>query len=152
GSDLPFLPKTAAIVAVDITPAMVERIKSRAEALQLQINAQVMDGQNLKFEDNRFDAIILNLILAVIPDPLACLQEAERVLKPGGKIVVFDKFLPDTAKVSLFRKLLNLITNTFFSDITRKLGDIVAETSLIKVYEKPAALKGVFKLVLLKKP
>ncbi|WP_223815999.1 class I SAM-dependent methyltransferase [Adhaeribacter rhizoryzae] len=94
GLDLDFLPPTAAITATDITPAMVTRLAQRSARLQLPVKALVMDGQQLALPDNAFDKIVLHLILAVIPDPVRCLQEAERVLKPGGNIVVFDKFLP----------------------------------------------------------
>lgn len=86
GADLPFLPSGARITAIDLTPAMLARLEQRAAALGHSVQAHVMDGQALSLPSNRYDAVILHLILAVFPDPVACIREAERVLKPGGRL------------------------------------------------------------------
>ena len=73
GLDLEFLPKDCLIIATDITPSMIDRIKKRNKILSRNVQAMVMDGQSLGFSDNSFDFIILHLILAVIPDSIACI-------------------------------------------------------------------------------
>ena len=147
GLDLEFLPIGCEIVATDITPSMVERIKSRNKILNLQVQAVVMDGQALEFTDKSFDKIILHLILAVIPDPIACIKESERVLKQGGQIVVFDKFVRMDRKVSLIRKFANLLTNFLFSDITRDFESIVNKSGLTVLSDKDADFHGNFRLI-----
>ncbi|MDX5435727.1 MAG: class I SAM-dependent methyltransferase, partial [Pontibacter sp.] len=82
GLDLPYLQGYSNLTAIDITPGMIAKLKQRAEKLQIPVQAQVMNGQQLTFADASFDAVILHLILAVIPDPVACIKEVERVLKP----------------------------------------------------------------------
>ena len=151
GLDLDFLPKTALITATDITPAMVARLARRSDRLQLRVNARVMDGQQLDLPDNSFDKMVLHLILAVIPDPVRCLQEAERVLKPGGYIVVFDKFLPPGQRPGLFRRVANFFTNLLFSDITRSFETILAQTNLKLCTDQPADFNGNFRIILLQK-
>lgn len=151
GSDLEFLPKGCFITATDITPAMIEKLKKKNDLYNHQLEAMVMDGQKLDFKNNVFDKVILHLILAVIPDPVACLREAERVLKPGGEIAVFDKFIQNKSRVTSMRKMLNVITNFFFSDITRNIDTIVTQTSLKKITDEPANFGGNFRLVRLKK-
>ena len=151
GLDLEFLPAGCEIVATDITPAMIERVKRRSEILKLNVKAVVMDGQVLEFADNTFDKIILHLILAVIPDPLKCIKESERVLKPGGEIVVFDKFVPKGRKVSTTRKIVNILANLFFTDITRNFESIVGQTSLTVQLDKDAGFHGNFRRIKLEK-
>ncbi|MFD2513464.1 class I SAM-dependent methyltransferase [Pontibacter locisalis] len=151
GLDLPYLKGYTNLTAIDITPGMIARLKERAEELQVPVNAQVMNGQQLVFADNSFDAVILHLILAVIPDPVACIKEVERVLKPGGTVMVFDKFLPDGQKPSLLRRFLNQIASTLFSDINRSIGSIISHTSLRQELNEPAALGGTFRLIRLRK-
>jgi phosphatidylethanolamine/phosphatidyl-N-methylethanolamine N-methyltransferase len=149
GADLPFIPPGVEIVAGDLTPAMVERIRARARDLGRPVAAEVMDGQALPLPDGSFDAVILHLIVAVIPDPAGCLREAARVLKPGGRAVVFDKFVPDEESPSLVRRAVNVVTHTLFSDITRRLGPLVDQAGLRVVHREAAALGGRFEIAVL---
>jgi phosphatidylethanolamine/phosphatidyl-N-methylethanolamine N-methyltransferase len=112
-----------------------------------------MDGQALDLPDESFDAVILHLILAVIPDPVACLQEAARVLKPGGRIAVFDKFLPDGARPTLPRRIANAVGRTLFTDINRRMGDILSRSgaSLRVEHDEPALMGGMFWVMVLRK-
>lgn len=151
GLDLEFLPNDCEIVATDITPSMIERLKKRNKTLNCQVQALVMDGQALEFANDSFDKIILHLILAVIPDPIACIQEAERVLKHGGQIVVFDKFVRKGSKISLARRLANVLTNLVFSDITRDFESIINKTRLTVVTDTDADFNGNFRLIRLTK-
>lgn len=151
GLDLEFLPAGCEIIATDITPAMIERVRRRNEILKLNVHAVIMDGQVLEFPDNSFDKIILHLILAVIPDPFLCIKESERVLKPEGEIVVFDKFVPKGRKVSTTRKLVNILANIFFTDITRNFESIVGETDLTVLQDQDAGFHGNFRRIKLAK-
>ncbi|MER2997631.1 class I SAM-dependent methyltransferase [Pontibacter populi] len=152
GLDLPYLQGYTNLTAIDITPGMITKLQERAEKLRIPVDARVMNGQQLEFADNSFDAVIAHLILAVIPDPVACIKEVERVLKPGGTVMVFDKFLPDGQKPTIVRQFFNQIASTLFSDINRSIGTIVSHTSLTIELNEPAALNGTFRIVRLKKP
>ena len=110
-----------------------------------------MDGQALPFADESFDAVILHLIVAVIPDPRACLREAARVLRSGGRAAVLDKFVPDDQRPSAGRRALNVLTSTLFSDVTRQLGPLLADTGLRVTHREPAAFGGRFEIALLEK-
>ncbi|TCO08464.1 class I SAM-dependent methyltransferase [Natronoflexus pectinivorans] len=151
GLDLEFLPKDCEIIATDITPSMVERIKKRNQRLNRQVQAIIMDGQVLDFADNSFDKIILHLVLAVIPGPIACITESERVLKHGGQIAVFDKFVRKGKKVSAFRRFVNVFTNFLFSDITRDFETIANNSGLTILSDEDANFNGHFRLIKMKK-
>jgi ubiquinone/menaquinone biosynthesis C-methylase UbiE len=147
GLDLEFLPTDCEITAIDYTPAMVERMIKRNKTLNRNLKAMVMDGQALEFADSSFDKVILHLILAVIPDPIACIKEAERVIKNGGEVAVYDKFLRKGAKVSFLRKATNILTNTMFSDITRDFESIVGVTNFKVFSDVDADFNGNFRLI-----
>ncbi len=139
------------IHAGDITPSMVGKMRSKAAKMKLNSKIEVMDGQRLNYENDSFDHVILHLILAVIPDPIKCIKEVERVVKPGASIAVFDKFIPLGTKASLTRKILNLMTGLLFSDITRDIDVIISNTQLTKISDTPAAFGGNFRIIELKK-
>jgi len=147
GLDLEFLPNNCEIIATDITPSMIEEIKKRNKTFKLNVQASVMDGQKLAFEDNTFDKIILHLILAVIPDPIACLKESERVLKPGGQMAIFDKFVPKGREISHLRKFANVFSNFLFTDLTRHFENMVAQTDLTVITDFGADFHGNFRLI-----
>lgn len=151
GLDLEFLPMYCEITATDITQSMIRRLKKRNSLLTLNLKTSVMDGQQLDFPDESFDKVILHLILAIIPDPVACIREAERVLKQNGQIAVFDKFVPKNKKVSLVRKLLNPFTNILFSDITRNFESLLNQTNLTIESDVNADFGGKFRIITLLK-
>lgn len=152
GLDLALLPKDVEITATDLTPSMVKRMQKRSKKLGLKSNILVMDGQHLDFSDNSFDVVILHLILAVIPDPIAALKEAERVLKKGGRIAILDKFLPANQEAGFLRIFLNQFTKFMFSDINRKMEVMILQTKLEVVADIPADFGGIFRRIILRKP
>jgi len=123
GLDMDFLPRNAAITALDLTPAMLERAKNRARDAELTIDWHVGDAQALPFEDEQFDAVAMHLILAVVPQPERAIAEATRVLKTGGRLLILDKFLQPGAKAPVRRLLSPLIgqiatrTNVVFENL-----------------------------------
>jgi ubiquinone/menaquinone biosynthesis C-methylase UbiE len=152
GLDLEYLPADVVITAVDVTPAMLKRLQVRAARFGRQVSAHVMDARHLQFADASFDAVVMHLIVAVMPDPGQGLQEADRVLRPGGRIAVFDKFLRDGERPSVRRRLLNLIAKPLFSDMNRHLEPLVATTSLQVERDEPIAFGGVYRIATLIKP
>jgi ubiquinone/menaquinone biosynthesis C-methylase UbiE len=152
GADLPFIPRGVELHAVDITPAMVERTRRRAAALGCEVEARVGDAQALDYPDAFFDAVILHLIVAVAPDGRRVVEEAARVLRPGGRAVVLDKFAPERRQPSLLRRAANLLTRIAATEITRQLGPLVEGTGLEIVLREPAAFGRLFEVALLRKP
>lgn len=155
GLDIPHLSENACYIGTDITPAMLERAKKRAalhnEKSSLDINFQIADSQSLPFDDQSFDIIIMHLILAVVPNPVLALQEASRVLKPGGKIYIFDKFIRP-GQLAIARRLLSIFirhiatrTDVVFEDVLESCPQLFITN------DEPALAKGWFRLIELKK-
>ena len=152
GLDLDFLPPNVHVTAIDVTPAMLKHLDRRAAGTGRSVTARIMDARQLAFPDSSFDAVVMHLILAVMPEPERGLREAVRVLKPGGRIAVFDKFLRDEERPSLKRRLLNAIAKPLFSDLNRRLGPLIAGTPLVIECDEPVALGGTYRVVTLMNP
>ena len=152
GLDLPFLLKFTDITAVAITPAMLRRLESRARQLELAVTTKVMDGARLEFEDASFRVVVLHLILAVMPDPRACLQEVVRVLEPGGEVVVFDKFLPDDRRAGPLRRVIDALARFLATSINRQTRSLLEDLELEVHRDEPVAWGGLFRILYLRKP
>jgi ubiquinone/menaquinone biosynthesis C-methylase UbiE len=148
GLDLDFVAPGAAITATDLTPAMLERLRRRARRLGLAVDARVMDGQALEFAGGSFDVVVLHFIVAVIPDPVRCLRETARVLRPGGRAVILDKFAPDEGPLPLWLRLLNPPASVFATHVNRRLDPLLSAAKLCVVHREPAALGGFFQIAL----
>jgi ubiquinone/menaquinone biosynthesis C-methylase UbiE len=153
GLDLPHLPRHASYDAVDITPAMLRRAARRAARLGLPLVALEASAAALPFEDAHFDAVILHLILAVVPDPRAALGEVQRVLKPGGRAVVWDKMRPPGRSPSLFRRAAHALTHRHLTGFMLDFyGTVEAVGGLRITHDEPSVFGGMLRIVLLEKP
>lgn len=90
---------TGYVLATDIAPAILEFAQKMAEEAGLMnIETQVMDGENLTVPDASFDAVISRVGLIYFPDQQRALTEMLRVLKPGGKVAAIVYSTPDKNK------------------------------------------------------
>src|SRR5690606_11409635 len=79
----------ARVLAVDISPGMVERLAARARAEGLaNLETRVMDGHALELEDNTFDLAASQFGVMLFPDLPRGLSEMARVTRPGGRVLV----------------------------------------------------------------
>lgn len=151
GADLPLLPRGVHAVGIDLSAAMLARAAARLPLPGREVVLAEADAQALPFATASFDAVVLNLILSVVPDPSACLAEALRVLRPGGRAVVFDKFVPDERAPGLARRLGNSLTTLVGTNINRRLDDIIGRQPWAVALDEPSLLGGTYRVVLLQR-
>lgn len=149
GLDLPFLPADNHYVGSDITHAMLLRARGRAAG----IGAGLVEANSLRlpFRDATFDHAVLHLILAVVPDAGLCLREAVRVVKPGGRLIVFDKFLRP-GQVAPLRRVLSVVARHIATRTDVVLEDALRTAPAVRVLEdRDALVGGWFRRVVLEK-
>ncbi|MCU0804733.1 MAG: class I SAM-dependent methyltransferase [Burkholderiales bacterium] len=147
GLDVPHLPQGNRYVGIDLTRAMLDRIPKERRDLRLVQG----DAMRLPFAAATFDAVVLHLILAVVPDPRRCLAEAARVLKPGGEVLVFDKFLRPGERGTL-RRALNPLSQRLATRLDVVFEDaLAAAPSLALVSDERSLAGGWFRRIRLAK-
>ena len=149
GLDLPLLPQQHRYVGLDLTAAMLSRALPKAGALDF--SPIQGDAQRLPLTTASCDAAVLHLILAVVPNPAACLAEAARVVRPGGSILIFDKFLRPGQTAPL-RRLANRLMRHLATRLDVVFEDVMAEQSHLTVHsDRPALANGWFRHVHLRR-
>jgi arsenite methyltransferase len=76
------------VVGVDIRERMIDRSNERAkrEGVEDRVEFRAADAQDLPFEDDLFDAVICESVLAIVPDKQKAANEFVGVTKPGGYV------------------------------------------------------------------
>jgi len=149
GADFEFIPSDVEVMAVDLTPAMLRRAATKVGGRRIRLLE--MDAMDLGFPCNTFDKTVLHLILAVVPDPVRTLQEAERVTKPDGFLVVLDKFWNRPKPPPLPLRMANAILGGYVTAVDRNFHAILKSTSLLLVREVSLGFGGLYWLYLLRK-
>lgn len=82
------------VVGIDLSPHMLEQAKARVDAAGSEnvIGLSQMDAGTLAFADNSFDAATAICVMTVVRDPVAVLAELGRVVRPGGEIILVNRF------------------------------------------------------------
>ncbi|MEU3918562.1 class I SAM-dependent methyltransferase [Streptomyces sp. NPDC029004] len=87
GHNVPFYPGTVTgVAAVEPSDVGWRIAGERVRASRIPVRRAGLDGQQLPFEDDSFDAALSTWTLCTIPDADAALREVRRVLKPGGTL------------------------------------------------------------------
>lgn len=91
----------AAVVASDLTPALVELGRARSEREGLDIEWVVADAEELPFEDGRFDCVVSVFGAMFAPRPEVAARELFRVTRPGNTVGMAN-WTPESYPGALF--------------------------------------------------
>jgi SAM-dependent methyltransferase len=98
--------KEGKVIGVDMTPEMIERARENARKDNYEnVEFRLGEIENLPAADHSVDVVISNCVINLSPDKRRVFQEAFRVLRPGGRLMVSDivllKELPAAIKNSI---------------------------------------------------
>jgi len=149
------------IVAVDLSPAMVDRGAARARDI-VQLEFVLGDALSLPYDDGRFGAATIAFGLGTLADPAAGLGELRRVVRPGGRVVCLEPTMASprwwgrlqyrtarriaplavsvTARRDAYRRLTALVRNVPEADA---LADLMRATGLVDVEYRRLGLGAV---------
>jgi SAM-dependent methyltransferase len=77
-----------------------------------------LDGQDLPFDDDTFDAALSTFTLCTVPDAARALSELRRVLKPGGSLHFLEHGLAPDPNVQKWQRRLDPIERRLVAGCT----------------------------------
>jgi phosphatidylethanolamine/phosphatidyl-N-methylethanolamine N-methyltransferase len=95
------------VIGVDLSSGMLRKAREKVRERGLH-NAVVFqaDAMRLPFADDTFDHVFMSHVISVVSDPYTLIQEAQRVAKPGGRIVMVNHFQSTNRFIALVEKWL----------------------------------------------
>jgi len=91
------------VIGTDFCAEMLEAAPGKAARAGLDVKFAVADALALPYVDGEFDVASIAFGIRNVDDPVRCLREMARVLKPGGSVVVLEFGQPRGAFGALFR-------------------------------------------------
>jgi ubiquinone/menaquinone biosynthesis C-methylase UbiE len=114
--NLPHYPAGVRLTAIELSPEMLAIARRRAEELGHPVDLRLGDAQNLDLPDARFDTVTCTLGFCTIPDTTAAAQEAFRVLRPGGQLLMLEHVRSPARAVRAGQRLLEPLAVRFEAD------------------------------------
>jgi ubiquinone/menaquinone biosynthesis C-methylase UbiE len=119
--NLEHYPPGVKITAVELSPEMLAIGRKRADDLGREAELRIGDVEDLEFPDESFDTVVCTLGLCTIPDPRKAINEAHRVLRPGGKLILLEHVRSPSLPVRTIERALEPLSVRFQADhLTRE--------------------------------
>lgn len=157
GLALPYYPAHVEVHGVDLSADMLKRAaeKVQQQGLNHVKSLQVMDVCKMDFPDSCFDVVSAQFIITLVPDFDAAMTEIDRVLRPGGSIVLVNHFGAEDGIVALYEKTISpLVKHIGWSSNFKvaKVREWAENNGNYDVYDPQAVFPaGFFKVLRLKK-
>lgn len=90
GLNLPHYAADVRLTGVDLSPAMLDLARRRAKQLGRSVDLREADASALPFPPDSFDTVVCTFGLCAIPDDSRAVREMNRVLRPGGLLLLAD--------------------------------------------------------------
>ena len=131
GTSFPAYPTNCKVMGIDLAKDMLAQARAKiSKNSWSHLQVMEMDALNLAFADNSFDYVTAFHTVTVVPDPVQMLAEAQRVCKPGGKIVIVNHFTTDLPIIGSLTEALDPLTRRLGWRTKLKLEPFLQATDL----------------------
>lgn len=111
------------IIAIDITPEMIDQAKSIALDRRItNISFQVGESERLAFKDNTFNIVTCRIAAHHFADVKSFLNEVKRVLAPGGRFLLVDSCSPEDREINRWHNYIEKLRDP--SHVTNYLPSV----------------------------
>lgn len=136
GKDFELLPPGLDVVAIDVSLGMVERARGRSAEYDGRIEVRAMDVRALEFPDESFDAALAVCVFCSVPRPAAGLQEVRRVLRPGGRLFLFEHVRSRIGPIGIMQDIFTVVSRRFGPEMNRDTVGTVLKVGFRMIREE----------------
>jgi ubiquinone/menaquinone biosynthesis C-methylase UbiE len=137
GHNVRYYPSEGDFSGIDISEKMLKRARKKAGKHAKSIRLEVMDVQDLKFPDETFDTVVTTCVFCSVRDPLKGLAEIRRVMKPGGRLLMYEHVLSKNRLLAFFMTAINPFVSWLFGpNINRDTTGNIKKAGLNVVKEE----------------
>ena len=110
GLNLPFYPDSVSkITTIDPNPGMKKLARSRIVTSHIEVDFQILNGENLPMADASFDSVVCTWTLCSIAQVEQAIAEVYRLLKPQGKFFFIEHGLSKDSQIKAWQNRLTPI-------------------------------------------
>lgn len=125
GLDFQYFPDGLEITAIDFSPKMLEKAKEKLGVYNGKLEVVEADVMSLDFPDGSFDTVATSCTFCSVPDPVKGLKEIHRVLRPDGKLLMFEHVRAGAMLLGAMMDITAPLFKKFGPEINRKTGENV---------------------------
>jgi ubiquinone/menaquinone biosynthesis C-methylase UbiE len=78
------------LILIEPDPHMTKQLRKKLAQSKRQAEVVEAPAEELPFDDDTFDTVVVTLVLCTVPDQAAALGEIRRVLKPDGQFLFLE--------------------------------------------------------------
>jgi phosphatidylethanolamine/phosphatidyl-N-methylethanolamine N-methyltransferase len=148
GLNIAFYPTGARVTATDLSGAMMKRARERAHERKVDVSFEEADLCSLPFADRTFDSAVATFVFCSVPDPVTCLREMGRVVKPGGKILLLDHVRIDGPLIGPLMDRLNHATVRLAGEhINHRMDEFAQEAGFEILENRRLGMMGIIQFI-----
>jgi phosphatidylethanolamine/phosphatidyl-N-methylethanolamine N-methyltransferase len=131
GVSLNYYPQRGHIVGVDLSAGMLREARKKIRERNLSHTTVFQaNALQLPFGDSTFDHVFISHVISVVSDPIQLVKEAQRVAKPGARIVIVNHFQSTNRFLALVEKWLCPLCTKLGWRSDLALNDLIKRTGV----------------------
>ena len=149
GLSLDAYPRHCQVTGIDLAPDMLEKAQERIDRNGWRhVTLEQGDALALRFPDDSFDYVMAFHVVSVVPDAKRLMQEAQRVCRPGGRIVVINHFRSENRRVARLQHSIDPMTRRLGWTTSLYLRDILDPRTLHVERQWKTSPRSLFTIVI----
>ena len=115
GANMRYYRPGTRVIAIEPNSHMHPNLRKTATKYGMHLKLKSLAGEAIDLPDNSFDFVVCTLVLCSVEEPLICLQQIKRILKPSGTFVFLEHVkAPEKSVLAFIQNLIHQPWYWFF--------------------------------------